>query len=369
MFTSLTDYMSKVKILFSIPNFDSAGSGKVVYDLIKGLDRSKFNPEILVRRTQGELFKRVQQLDVPIHVYDYIVPYQPFLSYPFRLIQLVRYLKSLNVDMIHAWNYTSDLSEPIAARLAGIKFIFTKKNMAWGNKAWLWKSKLSHHVIALNSQMMHDFFNPHTNIKAAYLPLGVDKEHFTPKPFDTHLAQQLGVQHDDFVIITVANIVPLKGIETLIRAFLEVDKGKLIIVGDHRFKHGTYLVNTYRSDKIIFTGKQLDVRSFLSLADVFCIPTEAIGEGMPMAPVEAMSMGLPVIGSRVPGIIDVLKGFEDLLFDPKNINQLADQIKKLMSMSDIERQRIGQAMREKVIAQYSYQDFIQSREAVYRSLV
>ena len=39
--------MDKIKILYTIPNFETAGSGKVVHDLVKGLDKEKFSPEIL----------------------------------------------------------------------------------------------------------------------------------------------------------------------------------------------------------------------------------------------------------------------------------------------------------------------------------
>ena len=38
----------RIKILFTIPNFDTAGSGKVVYDLVNGLDKEIFEPEILL---------------------------------------------------------------------------------------------------------------------------------------------------------------------------------------------------------------------------------------------------------------------------------------------------------------------------------
>ena len=45
--------MDKIKILYTIPNFKTAGSGKVVHDLVKGLDKEKFSPEICFFHSKG----------------------------------------------------------------------------------------------------------------------------------------------------------------------------------------------------------------------------------------------------------------------------------------------------------------------------
>ena len=42
-----------------------------------------------------------------------------------------------------SWNWSSDFSEPLAARIAGIPYLYTKKAMGWGSRFWVWKSKLS----------------------------------------------------------------------------------------------------------------------------------------------------------------------------------------------------------------------------------
>ena len=56
----------KIKILFTIPNFDTAGSGKVVYDLVKNLDRSVFEPEICCYHNRGAFFKEIEnRQDIP----------------------------------------------------------------------------------------------------------------------------------------------------------------------------------------------------------------------------------------------------------------------------------------------------------------
>jgi len=114
----------------------------------------------------------------------------------------------------------------------------------------------------------------------------------------------------------------------------------------------------------------MNVQEYLSVAHVFVIPTKNEGkrEGMPMAPVEAMAMEIPVIGSRVAGIVDILKGFEENIFESENITELSMLLEKNAQMPEADRKEIGRKMREKVVRQYSYKKFIKSREALYESL-
>ena len=367
--------MDKIKILYTIPNFDTAGSGKVVFDLVKGLDRTKFSPEILVIHKKGIFFKEVEKLGVPIHVFPYETKYKPFLSFPFRLLKVVRFFKTHNWDLIHSWHWSSDFSEALAAKLAGIKFVYTKKAMGWGNKAWRWKSKLSTHIVAINESMMIEFFNPMSNVKASFLPLGLDADAYKPLDKNPEILKAYNIQENDFVVISVVNMVPVKGIEILIDAVIktQLKHVKLLLVGDDRLQYVDDLKIKYAAKypNVIFTGKQVNVQAYLSVSDVFVIPTKNEGkkEGMPMAPVEAMAMGIPVLGSRVAGVSDVLKGFEDQLFDAGSVDALCQLLFKFESMDRNKRIQIGLDMRNKVLREYNFQNFINSREILYKNII
>ena len=90
----------KIKILYTIPNFDTAGSGKVVYDLVKHIDSEKFEPHIACFHTRGAFFKEVEQLGVPIHLISFAISYRPFLTFPFRLLGIIRFFKKHQFDVI-----------------------------------------------------------------------------------------------------------------------------------------------------------------------------------------------------------------------------------------------------------------------------
>lgn len=365
----------KIKILYTIPNFDTAGSGKVVYDLVKGIDKTKFLPEIMVKHQKGVFYKEIEKLGVPIHVFSYETKYKPYFTFPFRLLKVVRFFKSHRWDVIHSWHWSSDFSEALAAKLAGIPFVYTKKAMGWGNKAWRWKSILSTHIIAINESMMTQLFYKLPPEKTSFLPLGLDTETYKPTKQNQQLLEYYNIKETDFVVISVVNMVPVKGMETLIEAVInsKIKDVKLVLVGDYTSQYGYSLKNTYTNEfsQIIFTGKQQDVKAYLSLADVFVIPTKNEGkkEGMPMAPVEAMAMGVPVLGSRVSGITDILKGFEEYLFEAENVASLSQLLITFNNLDDKSRKEIGLRMREKVVSEYNFKKFIATRENLYKSIV
>jgi len=106
----------------------------VVYDLVKNLDRSVFEPEICCFHTRGSYFKEIEKLDVKIHLFRFAIAYRPFFTFPFSLLKTVRFFRTHRFDLIHSWHWSSDFSEPLAAKLAGVPYVYTKKAMGWGIK-------------------------------------------------------------------------------------------------------------------------------------------------------------------------------------------------------------------------------------------
>lgn len=359
--------MPKIKILYTIPNFHTAGSGKVVYNLVKGLDKDMFEVEIACRHNKGAFFKEVKSLGVPIHLIETTCAYRPYFSLFDRLKPIIRFFKENEYDLIHSWDYSSDWTEVLAARLAGVKWLYTKKAMSWGNKHWRIRSLLAHFIITINDEM-RQYFPRKKN--QALIPLGIDTDYYNsihfPKPTN---------QDAYFHIITVANLVPVKGVEVLIQAVNEIhdSKIKLTILGDDTNAYGASLKELCEelnmTDQVAFLGKRPDVRPYIAVSDLYVIPTVGKGEGMPMALVEAMSMGVPVLGSDISGVNFVLKDFKNLLFEAGNILALARAIKEIQSRSFEERQQLGADLRAYVLSNYRYDTFIRVHQSLYTNLV
>ena len=147
---------------------------------------------------------------------------------------------------------------------------------------------------------MQDQFFKNTKVQTYYLPLGVDTAHYRllEKSYDS--PEGINATSNDFVIVSVANLVPVKGIEVLLSAVEQLNHPqiKTIIVGDDQSTYATKLKQQYAHlNHLYFVGKQMDVRPYLAVADVFVIPTLGKGEGLPIAPLEAMASGRIVLGS------------------------------------------------------------------------
>src|SRR5690606_27562604 len=147
------DNTTKIKILYTIPNFDTAGSGKVVYDLVKGLDKNKFEVEVACSSNRGSFFNEINNLGIPIHIVNTTTNYRPYSSLIFRIKKIRSFFRKNEFDIIHSWHWSSDWTEALAARWAGAKWIYTKKAMSWGNRHWKIRSFLAHFIITINDEM------------------------------------------------------------------------------------------------------------------------------------------------------------------------------------------------------------------------
>jgi len=358
----------KLKILFTIPNFDTAGSGKVVYDLVNGLDRSKFEIAIACEHNGGDFFKEIESLGVQIYIRPVTTNYKPYLSLFSRIKEISTFFKKHQFDVVHSWHWSSDWTEVLATRLAGAKFVYTKKAMSWGNKHWKIRSYLSNFIVTINHEMRAYF----PNKKAKKLiPLGIDTKYYSPEHFP------LKTNHTErFNIVSVANLVEVKGIEVLIHA-IESLKDKAIhlkVVGDDRSEYAQNLVKYIQENnlqsQVEFLGKKPDVRPYIVEADAYVIPTLNMGrkEGMPMALVEAMCMATPTLGSDISGINYVLRDFPNLLFEASNVEQLAKLIQQMKSMSESKRAELGQDLRDYCQENFTMKQFIEEHEKLYLQL-
>ena len=170
--------MKKIKILYTTPNFDTAGSGKVLYDLAKGLDKSKFEVHIACKNNKGNFFAEVDRLGLPIHFMDTTTPVRPYFSLWSRLKPFHDFVKINKFDIVHSWHWSSDWTEVLGAKLGGAKFVYTKKAMSWGNVHWKIRSFLSDFIVTINEEMRNYF----PNKKAQQLiPIGIDLDYYNAK--------------------------------------------------------------------------------------------------------------------------------------------------------------------------------------------
>ena len=369
--------MKRIRVLFTIPNFDTAGSGKALLNIAKGLDPEVFEAHIMCLHNRGDFFNVVENSGLSMHILNFTPNARPILKMLKECWSVSRKLKEIAPDVIHSYHYSPNYTEAIAAYMAGIPWVFTKKNMNWGGKsknAWKLRSFLARKIAVQNTYMLNDFYN--RSKKAVLLPRGVDVSYFRPaETNDDKLLPQFPAGQR--LLICVANFVPVKGIESLIEAFNRLKEKyqnwSLLLVGDDQNVYGQELhklvTDLGLEDSIKFSGKLLDIRPQLNRAEVFVLPTKEKGEGSPVALLEAMASAKVVIGSNIPGISDQLAKFSDSLFEASNVDALSAKLDYYMNKSKDELKKLGDSFYQHVRLEYPLEKEIERHEKLYMSIL
>jgi glycosyltransferase involved in cell wall biosynthesis len=169
------------------------------------------------------------------------------------------------------------------------------------------------------------------------------------------------------VCLFMGRLHPRKGVEVLARAFIEagISDARLVIAGPDEGVLSA--ISPLLNEQMIVTGylSGEDRLAALAAADIFALP--AIGEGLPMAVLEAMGAGLPAIvspGCNLPQIAEFQAGLE---VEPQ-VEPLAEALRQLLTDSPL-RQQMGKAARQLVNQHFTWDAIALQLEQVYQNVM
>lgn len=196
------------------------------------------------------------------------------------------------------------------------------------------------HIVASTDKERNQLIHCYDGLPHAIsiVPCGVNLNLF--KPINKRIAKEhlgLNIEH---ILLFVGRVVPLKGVERLLRAltYLENEELKLLIVGGDNYSQSELdrlkrLVHCLRiSDSVSFLGpvKQEVLPYFYSAADVFVLPSHY--ESFGMAALESLACGTPVVATDVGAMNDIIKqGKTGYVIKENTPRNLADKISLLLS--------------------------------------
>jgi len=368
--------MEPVPILFTIPNFMTAGSGQAMVNVASRLDRARFSPSVAVLRRGGRLEAELERLGIPLIEAAFTVAPRPLATLAWRAWTAAQAFRNRGFVLWHSYHYLDDYTEPIVARLAGARsWIYTKKNMSWNHRSWWIRTLLARRVAAMNTDMLeHHLSPPCFRRKSVLLPPGVETETYRPGiPPRLELRTRLGTPAGTPVIGCVANLVPIKGHPVLIEAMARVPGAHLWLAGvEHDAKYAAALRRRVAelglAERVSFVGSVSDIPAFLAEIDVFVLPTQT-GEGLGVALLEAMSSGVASVAFEIPGPRDVVEsGRNGWLVPAGEVGALAGVLRKLAEDGEL-RRRLGAEARRCVLERYSIEREVAAYEALYSELL
>ena len=185
--------------------------------------------------------------------------------------------------------------------------------------------------------------------------------------------KQLSIEKDEFVVGYAGRLSKEKGLCYLIRAGvllnLRIRNFKIIIMGDGPERRALEYTVAQEGlqETVIFTGFVTDVEEWLPAMDIFVLPS--LSEGTPMALLEAMSKGRPVIASRVGGVPmvvdDNITGF---LVEPGNSAAIAEKIRYIKENEEI-RNKMSMEVSKAVKIRFDVRDWCQRIEKEYDDIL
>jgi teichuronic acid biosynthesis glycosyltransferase TuaC len=159
-------------------------------------------------------------------------------------------------------------------------------------------------------------------------PIGIDLKNFKNLPSRSEARQRLQLPADRYVVLYVGRLVEAKGVRDLIEAVRQTYPRDVlaVLVGD-----GPLLERASAEQHIRAVGAvdNKHVPLYLAAADTLILPSHK--EGLPTVLVEAGACAVPVIATRIDGVVDLLGSDRGHLIDSRSPRAIAEGIKHLMS--------------------------------------
>jgi glycosyltransferase involved in cell wall biosynthesis len=343
----------------------------------------------VVTYTKNVDFLKPFGLDVrvfPLHIERKIAPMKDISS----LLSLYSLLRRSKFAAVHSVTPKAGLLSMVAAFFARVPLrVHTFTGQVWVVRRGIarWVLKAADRLIALcathilvDSVSQRDFLLREkvvSEVKSRVIAqgsiCGVDTERFRPAvAMRATLRKRFAIAESDIVFLFVGRLAVDKGLLDLARAFLDVsslhENVHLLLVGPDEEHVREKVLNLCRScsSRIHFEDFTDIPEAFMASADVFCLPSYR--EGFGMAIIEAASVGIPAIGTRIYGVTDAIEeGITGYLYEPRNVQELAQQMTRMIE-DEAERKAMGTRARERVVRLFTRERVTAAFVEFYESL-
>lgn len=368
----------------SFPRFTGDSAGTFIYSLAFLLSQKGIRLEIIAPHDPGSRFFE-KWGNIHIHRFPYFFPlkYQRLcyrdgllnnlrnsrlaaVQVPFFVLAEFLYLlwiiKKTKTDLVHAhWSVPQGFLSILAKYVLKIPCVISLHGSdVFGLRHPIFKTLnklVIRHADACTANSLATAKTAQATGASGNLkivPMGVD-----PRGFQKSAeADELKKKHqlDAEVILSVGRLIDLKGTEYLIKALpavlLRFPRAKALIIGSGPRKNQLLDLakNLRLEENIVFIDQipHVELIEYYAVADVFVLPSiinpKGETEGFGVVLLEAMACGLPVIGSDVGGIPDIIENGETgLLARQKDPQHLSHQLLRVLSDADLKEKLVGNA--------------------------
>ena len=258
-------------------------------------------------------------------------------------------------------------------KIFGKKVVVTIHGLDWKRAKWgrlsreyiklgEWAAaKFSDGIIVLNRDTKL-YFERRYNRDTVYIPNGVSLPSLRAPDI---IKEKWGLDKEGYILF-LGRLVPEKGIHLLIRAFMDTDTKKKLVIAGAGSDTRQYVkkLRDMADERVIFTGfvQGEELFELYTNAYIYCLPSEL--EGMPMSLLEAMSYGNCCLVSDIPECLDVVED-KGISFRNKDVEDLKLKLCELIRDRD-RVHRLKDASSSFICEKYKWDEVVRSTLELYK---
>ncbi len=368
--------MKGLKILQLIDSLNYGGAEILLRDLTRGL-AARGHSVSVGYSTPGPLAKDLAELEIPHFHLKRMARIDPLL-----LIRMMQLIRTTQPDILHTHLFKSDFHGRLAGRWMGVPVVVSTLHNtdSWAThpilgRVYGYTGKFTDLMIAVSDEVReYQIRNTHIGSdRVVTIPNGVDEHRFRP---DADAGQRFrekhGISPTTPVIGIVGRLEPQKNQASFLRAAhqirSEMPRAEFVVVGDGPLKAAlqTQAQALGLSSAVNFVGSQRDMPAVYNALNVLVFSSR--WEGLPVALLEGLAVGLPVVATRVGGVPTVIQeGASGFLVPVDDDALIAARCLQIFRAPDMAAQ-FGAAGRVRVVADFSIRKMVMQTLEIYENL-
>ncbi len=319
-----------VTVVQCVNNLDVGGVEQLVLSLSGELRQRGCRVKICCIENEGALAQRARNKGLEVHALN-----MAERGKSRALRDFIDYVRTDKPIVIHSHNFKPGW---YASAVRGFRVVaahvHTKHGIYSVSSRGLWRYRWMRAGVDAFVAVSHE--SQEQLARYASLPVeqvrivrnGVDVAEFRPSLLRDSLRAEMHIPSEQRIVVNVARLCPEKDVASLLHAFrqirVSVPTAVLWLVGDgpERQRLEALAGDLRVAESVMFMGMRADIPSLLAVADLFCL--SSMSEGMPMAVLEAMACGLPVVATDVGDVSRaLLPGPCGGVVPPRNPSSLA----------------------------------------------
>ena len=374
--------MPPVPILFLFPSLRVGGAERQVEALARRLDRRRWRPLVACQHERGPVAEGLEAAGIAVHLLS--GPRRLEAAFLWRTLALVRRER---VRIVLSHGFSTGVVGRLAAVLGGAPVRIVAEHstgerdmtpakhrvnqlLAPFTSAWVAVARGQLEYLTQVKRIPHERIHVlHNGIDAAAYDLGAERE-----AVRLRLRAEWGFDAEAPVAGSIAVIRPEKDLQSFVRAaelvLRQIPAARFVLAGDGPLRAALQqqIAALGLEGRFVLLGWRPDVAAVLAALDVAVLCSTDV-ETFPLAFLEAMAASLPLVGTRVGGLPEMIEDDANgLLVSPGREEELAAGLQRLLGDLDTAR-RMGAVSRRRVVQEFGIERMVAGYEELFDQLL